>query len=301
MTDTRARIAVLGNRRRAALAQAALMVALSVIAAGVIFPFYYMIVSSVRPPFYRFDAVQVDLLPSGIDLSGYARVLAAGGMDLLNGLKNTLILELAIVVGSTVLNTLAAYAFAKRNFPGRDALFALFLLTVILPGEVTLVPKYLLFRDMGLLNTFWALILPALTGVFGIFLLRQFISQIPDAYLDAARIDGANELQVIASVVFPMAAPAIATYALLTFLGVWNDLTGPLIFMNKQAVWTLQVAIFVFSSTYSFMGGIAGDPEGIRMQTLFAGLLVSALPTVLVFVIFQRRLIAGITLAGLKG
>jgi len=296
-------------RRRQRLTQAVLYVSLSLAAVLVLFPFYYMLISSLREPFYRFDSIRVDLLPSAFELGGYKKIFgetipgsAGGGSVLLNGFKNTMILVIAIVGGSTLLNGLAAYAFAKRDFPGQRFLFTLLLLTIILPGEVTLIPKYVMFHSWRLLNTHWALILPSLTSVFGIFLMRQFMGTIPDALLEAARIDGANEWQVITRIVFPLSVPAMATYALFTYLGVWNDLMGPLLFMNKPDIWTLQLALYNFVQSYAFIyGATYQDPTGLRMQTLFAGLVVSALPTIVVFVVFQRRLVSGITLTGLRG
>ena len=301
-----------GWHRRRWFSQGLLYLGLTVMAVFVLFPFYYMLISSLREPFYRFDRQNLDLLPSALNLEPYRNILSTklpaasfGGYRenaILVGFKNTLILVGAIVVSSTLLNGLAAYAFAKRDFPGKQFFFTLLLLTIILPGEVTLVTKYVMFHRWHLLNTHWALILPSLTGVFGIFLMRQFISTIPDALLEAARMDGANEFQVVTRVVFPLAVPAMATYALFTFLGVWNDLIGPLIFLNVPDKWTLQLALYNFSRSYSFEYGSAyQDPTGMRMQMLFAGLIIAALPTILVFVIFQRRLVSGITLTGLKG
>ena len=298
-------------RRQRWLSQGLLYLGLTLMAVFVLFPFYYLIISSMREPFYKFDSLSLDLLPSAFNLEPYRRILTSklplsfGGYTenaILVGFKNTLILVVAIVGASTFLNGLAAYAFAKRDFPGKQLFFTLFLLTIILPGEVTLVTKYVMFHRWHLLNTHWALILPSLTGIFGIFLMRQFISTIPDALLEAARMDGATEFQVITRIVFPLSVPVLATYALFTYLGVWNDLIGPLIFLNVPDKWTLQLALYSFSRSYSFEYGSAyQDPTGLRMQTLFAGLIISALPTILVFIIFQRRLVSGITLTGLKG
>ncbi len=300
-----------GWRFRQWLNQGFLYLGLTFMAIFVLFPFYYMVVSSLREPFYNFDRLNLDLLPSAFNLQPYRRILSAklplglGGYTqnaILIGFRNTIILVIAIVGASTFLNGLAAYAFAKRDFPGKQILFTLFLLTIILPGEVTLVTKYVMLHRWHLLNTHWALILPSLTSIFGIFLMRQFISTIPDALLEAARIDGATEFQVITRIVFPLSVPVLATYALFTYLGVWNDLIGPLIFLNVPDKWTLQLALYNFSRSYSFEYGSAyQDPTGLRMQTLFAGLIISALPTILVFIVFQRRLVSGITLTGLKG
>jgi ABC-type glycerol-3-phosphate transport system permease component len=132
--------------------------------------------------------------------------------------------------------------------------------------------------------------------------MRQFMSTIPDALIEAAYMDGATELRVVTQVVFPLALPAMATYALFTFLGVWNDLFGPLLYANVKKWWTLQLALYNFQSQHSFQYGSAyQDHTGIRMQTLFSGLIISALPTFIIFVIFQRQLVEGIALTGLKG
>ena len=301
-----------GNwRRQRQLTQACLYLVLSFAAVVVLFPFYYMIISSLREPFYRFDAIELDLLPTAFNLVPYRTLLTAtlpgvqeghgvSASLLLNGLKNTLILEVVILVTSTFLNGLAAYALAKRSFPGKEALFALLISTIILPGEVTLVPKYVMFYHWRLLGTLWPLILPSFTSVFGIFLMRQFMSSIPDAYLEAARIDGANELQIIMRVVFPLSMPVMATYGLFTFLGVWNDLMGPLIFLKEPETWPLTLALYSFVNSMNPFNVSISDPTGMLMQKTFAGLILSAVPPVVVFLIFQRRLVSGITLTGLR-
>jgi len=300
-----------GWRRQQMIVQIFLYIGLSIVGIFILFPFYYMIISSLREPFYNFDRTALDILPSALNFQSYARVFnatipgidASGAGVLVIGFKNTFILEVAIVVTSTILNALAAYVFAKRNFPGKQLLFTLLLATIILPGEVTLIPRYLMFRDFKILNTFWALILPSLTSIFGIFLMRQFMLSIPNEYLEAARLDGANELQVVLSIIFPLSVPVMSTYALMTFLGVWNDLMGPLLYCDTPPTnWTLQLALYnLYSPTQFQYGSSYQDPTGLRMQILFAGLIISALPTFIVYVIFQKRLVQGIVLTGLKG
>ena len=277
-------------RARRLIQQVILYIVLSFVGIFILFPFYYMMISSLRQSFYDFNQIGIDFLPSAVNLAPYAKIFSSSiageqsGDVLLRGFINTLYLVVAIVGGSTFFNAMAAYIFAKHNFPGKQLFFTLLLLTVILPGEVTLVPKYVMFHKWGLLNTFWALILPSLTGVFGIFLMRQFMTTIPDALLEAARLDGANEFQLITQVVFPLSIPVMSTFALFTYLGVWNDLIGPLLFVNKAGKWTLQLALYYFAASYSFQYGSAyGDATGMRMQVLFAGMIVTALPTILVF------------------
>ncbi len=275
----------------------------------VLFPFYYMIISSLRPAFYDFDQMTLNLFPTAVSFISYLSIftgkigLETSSVTLSRGLFNTLILVVVIVSSSTILNALAAYTFAKRDFPGKQFFFTLLLVTIILPGEVTLVTKYVMFHDWHLINTLWALILPSLTSIFGIFLMRQFISTIPDALLEAARLDGANEFQLVTQLILPLSLPAMATYALFTYLGVWNDLINPLIFLGtNSSAWTLQLALYNFSSSMGFQYGSSyQDPTGLKLQTLFAGLIMSALPTIIVFIVFQRQLVSGITLTGLKG
>jgi multiple sugar transport system permease protein len=291
------------------ISQILLYTFLVIVGVFILFPFYYMIITSMRPAFFNFNNINLDLLPSSFNLEAFVRIftgkigLESSGITLTRGLLNTLVLEVVIVAGSTFFNVLAAYAFAKREFPGKQFLFTLLLLTIILPGEVTLVTKYIMFHNWGLLNTLWALILPSLCSIFGIFLMRQFISTIPDAFMEAARLDGANEIQIITQLIFPLSLPAMATYALFTYLGVWNDLISPLIFVGiNNKAWTLQLALYNFANSTGFQYGSSyQDPTGLKLQTLFAGMLLSALPTIIVFVVFQRQLVSGITLTGLKG
>jgi len=294
-------------RRQQMVSQIALYVVLSLVGLVILFPFYYMVISSLREPFYKFDRTDLDLIPKQISFEGYKAIFnppqpwIRGISQLINGLKNTMIVELFVILGSTFFNGIAAYAFAKKQFPGKQFFFMLLLVTIILPGEVTLVPRYLMFHKWGFLNTPLALIVPALVGVWGIFLIRQFMSTIPNALIEAAYMDGASELRVITQIIFPLSMPVLSTYALFTFLGVWNDLFGPLLYCNVKEWQTLQLALYQFSASTFMYGSAYQDHTGIRMQTMFAGLVISALPTVLVFIIFQRRIVEGIVITGLKG
>jgi len=275
-------------------------------------PYWYMFVSSFRPPYYNFDTINVDLWPATWSLKGYERILntkIAGLSEgplgaigaLFVGLRNTMFQQVTILLGGTLTSLLAAYAFAKNNFPGRSFLFYLLLSGMIIPGEVTLVPRYVMFTNWGLIKTHWALIIPGVMGAGGWFLMRMFMSTIPNAYIDAARIDGANEFRIVWSVMAPLSKPVILTNALFGFLGIWNDLMGPLMYVNDKGKYTIQMVLYVIQSMYDFLYGYAyGDDTGLRMQTLFAGLVLGSVPTIAVFVIFQRYITEGTIITGLK-
>jgi len=210
----------------------------------------------------------------------------------------------AQTVLQTFFNAMAAYAFAKRKFPGRDVIFLLFLGTMMVPPQVTLVPNYLVVKHIpffggnnalghggsGWLDSYWGLILPGTVSAFGIFLLRQYMRSIPDDLLDAARIDGANEFRIFWSVVLPLCTPALAATAIFTFQGAWEDLLWPLIIISNPDHITaaLGLALFAVKNRTSW-------------NFLFAGSVISCLPMIVIFSVFQRRFIQGIALTGVKG
>jgi multiple sugar transport system permease protein len=210
----------------------------------------------------------------------------------------------SVTVLQTFFNALAAYVFAKRQFPGRDAIFMVFLATMMVPGQVTLIPNYIITKHIplfggnnilgngghGWLDSYWGLIMPGAVSAFGIFLLRQFMQSIPNELLDAARIDGASEFRVFWTVVLPLCTPALAASAIFTFQGAWEDFLWPLIIISDPNKYTapLGLAMFVVKNHTSW-------------NLLFAGSVISTLPMVIIFVIFQRRFIQGIALSGLKG
>jgi len=291
------------------LFQAAVTMMLLTIGMVFLFPYYYMFISSLRAPFFNFDTPNLDLWPRPASLAGYDAILSRvwGQGDeavtavqlLLRGVRNTMLQEVTILFGGTLTSVLAAYAFAKHEFRGRNFMFYMMLAGMIIPGEVTLVPKYVMFTNWGLIKTHWAIIIPAVVGAGGWFLMRMFMSTVPNAYIDAARIDGAGEFRIALDVMAPLCMPVILTHGLFTFLGIWNDLMGPLMYVNEKGKYTLQMAIYTIQASYNFVYGF-GDTTGLRIQTLFAGLVLSSLPTVLVFLLFQRYITEGTVITGLK-
>jgi multiple sugar transport system permease protein len=217
---------------------------------------------------------------------------------------NSAIVATSVTALQLFFNSLAAYVFAKRRFPGRDAIFLLFLATMMVPPTVTLIPNYLVLKHVplfggndifglgghGWLDSYYGLILPGSVSAFGIFLLRQYMRSIPDELLDAARIDGASEFKIFWKVVLPLCRPALAAMAIFTFTYTWEDFFWPLIIISDSDLYTapLGLALFVTKNRTSW-------------DMLMSGSVIATLPMIVVFMIFQRNFIRGISLSGLKG
>lgn len=212
-------------------------------------------------------------------------------MDFFQNLRNTLFICFLVVLGTVVSSALVAYSFARIEWPGRDLLFVLVLSTMMLPYQVTLIPLFVLYREIGWAGTFKPLIIPAFFGVpFYIFLLRQFFMGIPQDLSAAARIDGCNELGIFAQIILPLSKPALATTALFMFLFQWGDFLNPLIFLQDDRQYTLAVALQQFQSMHESAWG-----------PLMAMSTVITLPVIVLFFLTQKTFIQGITMTGLKG
>jgi ABC-type glycerol-3-phosphate transport system permease component len=205
-----------------------------------------------------------------------------------------------IVAGLTVIGTLASalpagYAFARLKSRGSGVVFVLLIASLMLPGQVTIVPVFRLFAALGMIDTFYPLVVPAWLGTnaFAIFLMRQFFLTIPEEMLEAARIDGAGEGRILVQVAAPLVKPAIYTVAIFAFLGSWNDLWGPLIYLNKESSMTLMVSLM------NFVGG-SSTAQGTPWNLVMAGVVVTVLPAFVLFALFQKTFVAGISTTGLK-
>jgi len=213
--------------------------------------------------------------------------------------RNTAIITVLAALGSVVSTTLVAYGFARRRFPLREALFLVVLSTMMLPGEVTIIPKFILFKELGWIDTFWPLIVPDFLAVnaFYVFLLRQFFLTIPRDFDEAAMVDGASPVRILWSVLLPLIQPALITVAILSFLAHWSDFFGPLIYLNTKENLTLSLGLRYFASTaLSF-----GDNVEPRDHLLMAASLMAAAPAIALFFIAQRYFVRGIVMTGLKG
>jgi multiple sugar transport system permease protein len=203
---------------------------------------------------------------------------------------NSIFVSLAVTFLVLTVDALAAFAYSRLQWRGRDQIFALLVATMLVPGQVLLIPSYLLIRYLGLFDTYGALIFPAAAGAFGVFLLRQFFLTIPIELEEAARLDGCGPLGILRHVVLPLSRPALATLGIFTFMGTWNAFEGPLLFTDSLSMRTLPVGITIFQGRYN-----------IEYGPLMAAAAAAAIPVTIAFLIFQRHIIKGISLTGLAG
>lgn len=250
-------------------------------------PLYWMIASSLKPEYDVFARPPI-WWPNPPRWQNYVEALTK--LPFQRYAVNTLIIAVFSVVGYTLSCTVVAYGFARLRAPGKDALFVLMLATLMLPYPVVMIPQYVIFSELDLVNTFWPLILPAFLGSpFYIFLLRQFFMQIPPDLEDAARIDGASLVQILWYIMLPLARPAMATVAIFSFQFAWNDFLAPLIYLQDQSKYTLMLGLSFFRSSFQ-----------VNWAYLMAASLTVALPVIILFFIAQREFIEGITLGGVK-
>jgi len=278
---------------RERLGQAFVYLALAVAILLALFPFWWMLATSFKVPSGVF-AAPPQWIPSPWTLANYHDVFTL--LPFARYFLNSVVVTGAIVVLNIVFDLAAAYAFAKLRFPGRDFLFFTLLITLMVPFQVNLIP---LFRIMVSLhhvspvlgvNTYFGLIAPSAIQVFGIFLLRQFIRTIPDEILDCARVDGASEFVILRKIVFPLAVPGLATLAIFTFLGAWNDFLWPLLITQTDQMRTLPVGLALLARR-----------QEINWGDTMAGTAITALPMIAVFLVLQRRFIEGLTQGAIKG
>ena len=203
---------------------------------------------------------------------------------------NTAKITMAVTILQLLTSSLAAYAFAKLRFPFRDTLFFGYIATIAMPWQVYMVPQFLLMRELGLHNTQWSLIVLQAFTAFGVFLMRQFYQSIPDELCEAARIDGMNEYQIWWRIMLPLSKPALSTLTIFTFVTTWNDFLGPLIYLTKTDLKTIQIGLRMFISQYSAEYGL-----------IMAASVVALIPVLVVFLALQRFFVEGIASTGLRG
>jgi multiple sugar transport system permease protein len=262
----------------------------ALIALGLLFlaPALYMVSTSLQSDSQVFSGT-IHWIPRPIRWRNYPEALQY--FPFWTYLRNTLVICLGTVVGTVLSAALPAYGFSRLRWRGRDGLFFLMIATIMLPGQVTMLPVFLLFRSLGWTGTFLPLIVPAFFGnAFSIFLLRQFFLGIPQELSDAARIDGCSELRIFTHIVLPLARPALATVALFAFMGAWTDFQGPLVYLHDEHLYTLAVGL------NGFLGRHGGE-----WNLLMAASTVVALPLIVAFFFAQRTFIEGIALTGSKG
>jgi len=258
-----------------------------ILAAGslvVAFPFFWMVASSLKPLAEIFD---VRFLPTQPTIENYAEVLTRTQFPM--WFANSLIIAAITTVSVAFFDALVGYALAKLQFPGRGIIFVLILATLMIPTEMLVIPWYIMSSANGWINTYWGIMFPGLITAFGIFLIRQFMSGVPDELLDAGRIDGVGEFGLFWRIALPQVKPAMAALCIFTFLGNWNAFLWPMIVIQTPNMRTLPVGLALFS-------GEAGSSWNLIM----AGSALAIIPVLLVFLVLQRQIIEGIVLTGLR-
>jgi multiple sugar transport system permease protein len=249
-------------------------------------PLWWMVAASVMPT-GEANSFPPRLWPSRVTGEHYADLFAR--LNLARYAANSLLVAVATTTISVVLNSLAGYAFAKLAFRGRDRVFRLLVAALVIPGQIGMLPLFLMLQQLGLINTYWAVIIPGMASIYGIFLVRQYALSIPDSLLDAARIDGAGELRSYGEVVLPSCRPILVTLGLFSLMGAWNDFLWPLVVLTDGDMYTLPVGLA------NLVGEHVQDTE-----LMMAGAVLTVLPVVVVFVALQRFYIAGVMSGSLK-
>ncbi|MEU3623009.1 carbohydrate ABC transporter permease [Amycolatopsis coloradensis] len=274
------------TRRRRPSRRAALYATLIIGAAMSVFPYWLIVSTAVKPRGELFEAAPW-APPSSPTLENLGALL---GSDFAQSILNTFIFVTVLTVGQLIFTTLAAYAFARLDFRGRNSLFWLYLATLMVPNVVTLIPLFLIMRELDLVNSWYGLVAPYVFGTpYGIFLMRQFFRSIPREIEEAARVDGAGHLTILWRIILPLSRPILATLAIVTVISSWNNFLWPLIITSSEDTRVVTVAIAALRSEI-----------GIDYTRMMAGSLLTLLPMLLVFVFFQRYIVRSVALTGLK-
>ncbi|MDL2301848.1 carbohydrate ABC transporter permease [Lachnospiraceae bacterium OttesenSCG-928-D06] len=250
-------------------------------------PFLWMIMTSLKS---NAEIIQQNFFPKTLVFENYPKSLTT--MPFARYTINTLTITCLNMIGTVLTASMVAYAFAKLNWKGRDIWFVLMLSTMMLPSQVTQIPLFILYKNLGWLNTYLPLVVGSFFGggAFNIFLLRQFFKTLPNELSEAAKIDGCTEVSIFTKIVLPLCKPALATIAIFSFMGSWNDFFGPLIYLTDPKKYTIALGLRAFQG-YS----------GVQWNLLMAASIVTVLPTLLLFFCFQNYFVKGIALTGIKG
>jgi multiple sugar transport system permease protein len=275
------------RHRRMAFCRAAATVMLALGAVIVLIPLVWMLSTSLKS-----DAevmVNPSFIPRAWQFDNFVKAWRSGPFG--TYLKNSVFITLTCLAGTLLSNSLVAYGFAKIRFKGRDVIFLGVLGTMMIPGMVTMIPTYVMFSGFGWIGTYLPLIVPAFgASAYYIFLLRQFFLTIPMAYNEAAKIEGASELNIFARIVLPMSKPIITTIAVFEFNAKWNDYFNPMLYLDNESMYTLQLGLRSFRGT-----------AGVEWQKFMAASLLVLLPTVVVYACLQKYIIQGVAAGGIKG
>lgn len=275
------------KKKRIALGRVGLYLVLILIAVMMLVPFAWMLSASLKLDKDVFT-MPIKWIPKEPRWDNYIRIWKT--IPLFTFLKNTVKLTLIITFLQLFTSSFAAYAFAKLDFKNRNLLFLAYIATIAMPWQVYMVPQFIMMRGLHLNDTHMAMICLQAFSAFGVFMMRQFYQGIPDSLCEAARIDGMNEYQIYSRVMLPLSKPALSTLIIFTFVGTWNDFLGPSIYLTTESKKTLQIGLRMFIGQYSSEYGL-----------IMAASVISLIPVLIVFLVFQRYFVEGIAATGVKG
>ncbi|MBQ7257061.1 MAG: carbohydrate ABC transporter permease [Abditibacteriota bacterium] len=264
-----------------------IIICLCAIGIGMLLPLIWMLSTSLKEG-NAVNSFPPEWIPNPIKWSNYKDAVEA--VPFFRYFMNSVIISVTVTFGQVLTSAMAAYAFSRLNFPGRDTLFFGYLATMIIPGSVTMIPTFILFRSLHLVDTYTALILPGMFSAYGTFMLRQFFMSLPRELEDAAKIDGCTLPMVFWNVILPLSKPGLATLATFTFLGSWNNFMWPLVVTSSELKKVLPLGLMSFQGQYS-----------TQTNLLMAGSLIALIPIILVFLFNQRYFIKGIQMGAVKG
>ncbi|MEG0784983.1 MAG: carbohydrate ABC transporter permease, partial [Christensenella sp.] len=233
------------------------------------------------------ESLMLHLDPTKMNFANYTRVFKT--FDFFNSLKNSIIVSGSACLINCLVSSMAAYGFAKKKFPGRDMIFNMYLATLMIPSQVTLIPVFTLMRKMGMLNTYPCLFLPV-CNAFGVFLIKQFMSGVPDELLEAAEIDGCGEVRKFVSIVVPLIKPVLISLTVFTFITTWNDFIWPLVATTDKTMHTLTLALSVLKGNYSTNYGLVMAGSALAFMVPFT-----------LYIFLQKQFVEGIAMSGVKG
>jgi multiple sugar transport system permease protein len=264
-----------------------LFIVLSVLGLFFLAPFVWGVFATFKT---NQDIVAIPLMffPKEFHFNNYVEM--AKTVDLERSFLNSFIVSAAITISVLFTSTITAYVFAKHRFPGKNFLFFAILASMMLPLYVKLIPQYLIISRLGFTDNYLGMIVPYLSIPYGIFLVRQYMSGIPNSFIDSARIDGAKEMTIYSRIIIPQCAPIISALAIFTFMQQWNNFLWPLVVVGSRKLFTLTLMLGMLSSRI-----------GVEYNIILSGAVVSIIPTIIVYIIFQRQFVQGITMTGIKG
>lgn len=250
-------------------------------------PFFWMVVTSLKER-GALMVIPIQWWPEKISFKAYQELFSID-FPFARSIANSLFVAGMVTFITVMSAAMAAYVFAKINFWGKEILFSLYLATMMIPSQVTMIPNYLVLKYLGLLNSFTGLMLPSIFNAFATFMLRQNMKSIPDAYLEAAELDGASHITIFFRIILALSKPALATLAVITFMGAWNDYLWPLIILTERRKMTLPVGLSLLNGQYSS-----------RYNLLMAGALISMIPILIVYAFAHRYFEQGLSIGGIK-